>query len=50
MSNKNFWSDRVKNYGHTGWANPAIYDFDQPIRVKIVEKLICKNLDSGGYC
>lgn len=48
MSDKSFWSDRVKNYGHTGWANPAIYDFDQPIRVKIVDKLIRKNLSSGG--
>ena len=42
--NKNFWVQRVERYGHTGWADAAIYAFDQPIRLNLVRMLVEKYL------
>lgn len=36
----NFWTKRVVDFGHTGWADEAIYAFDQPIRIEIVDYLV----------
>jgi SAM-dependent methyltransferase len=35
-----FWVQRLSNYGHTGWANPAIYTFDQQERLALIEAAI----------
>lgn len=43
----NFWTKRVVDFGHTGWADEAIYAFDQPIRIEIVDYLI-KRFSKGG--
>lgn len=42
MENSSFWSDRVKQFGHTGWADIAIYAFDQPNRIEIIHELISR--------
>lgn len=49
MNNNNFWSQRVKNFGHTGWADIVIYAFDQPNRIEIVHELIEKYTPEGEY-
>lgn len=51
-ADKSYWNNRVKKYGHTGWADEAIYEFDQPIRLQIADNLICKNRNgkAGGDC
>jgi SAM-dependent methyltransferase len=33
-----FWASRLRKYGHTGWADPIIYGFDQQERLAIVDK------------
>lgn len=43
----NFWTKRVVDFGHTGWADEAIYAFDQPIRIEIVDYLV-KRFSKGG--
>lgn len=35
-----FWNKRAKKYGHTGWANPVIYAFDQRARLMAIEKVL----------
>ncbi len=37
---QDYWTKRMKKYGHTGWASPTIYAFDNPIRIKIVDYLL----------
>lgn len=48
MSNSGFWTQRVKQYGHTGWADRYIYEFDQSIRIKIVDEFLKKYVKWGG--
>jgi SAM-dependent methyltransferase len=31
-----FWSARANRYGHTGWADAAVYAYDQPLRLAAV--------------
>jgi len=38
--NKQFWNNRAKIYGHTGWEDPVIYAYDQYVRIKAIEKII----------
>jgi len=40
MAEISFWKERMRKYGHTGWCYPCTYGFDQPLRVKIVKKLV----------
>lgn len=40
--NSVFWSQRYKKYGDTGYADRIIYKYDQPLRLKIIKKLINK--------
>jgi hypothetical protein len=35
-----FWSQRHKAMGHTGWSNPIIYAYDQIERLAIIERTI----------
>lgn len=39
-SSIDFWNNRVRNFGHTGWADYSIYAFDQPARLKSIRKLL----------
>lgn len=42
MNNASYWDNRVKKYGHTGWADRIIYAFDQKARLKAVREIIKK--------
>jgi len=33
-----FWTERVRRYGHTGWCDPVIYDFEQRARLYTVAR------------
>lgn len=37
---QDYWEERAKRYGHTGWSSPIIYAFDNPIRIKVVDYLL----------
>ena len=37
---QNYWNQRFKVYGHTGWKSPLIYRYDQKIRVNAFKKLL----------
>ena len=39
-SNAENWNERALSQGHTGWANPHIYRYDQPLRIQAILKLI----------
>lgn len=43
---QDYWEKRTKKYGHTGWASPIIYAFDNPIRIKIIDYLIEESMKS----
>ena len=58
-SNKEYWDERAYKYGHTGWSNEVVYQFDQRIRINVLSKLLVNNvtdinnitlLDFGGDC
>lgn len=36
----NYWNERFLRYGHTGWANQAIYFYDQFLRLRLVREEI----------
>ncbi len=40
MSSVAFWSERVRRYGHTGWADVATYGYDQRLRLKAVREVL----------
>lgn len=40
MTSIDYWLGRLTKHGHTGWANRAIYYYDQTIRLKVVEKIL----------
>ena len=35
-----FWDERARAQGHTGWANPAVYRYDQPLRLRAVMRTV----------
>jgi len=35
-----FWDERCKKFGHTGWSDSLLYRYDQPLRLKAVEKAL----------
>jgi SAM-dependent methyltransferase len=37
MTKASYWEDRFRGLGHTGWADPVIYCYDQPERLAIVK-------------
>lgn len=39
----NYWEKRMLDHGHTGWKDPAIYAFDQKIRLEVVKELLSKS-------
>lgn len=55
MQDNKYWDSRAEKYGHTGWGNPVIYEFDQKVRLKVIEYIynsiqtpIENVLDFGG--
>jgi SAM-dependent methyltransferase len=40
MITKEYWNNRVKKYGHTGWSDSITYAYDQKARLFAVEKVI----------
>lgn len=40
MSDAGFWNDRVRRHGHTGWADPSVYAFDQRMRLAAVRAVL----------
>lgn len=40
METVNFWNDRVKKYGHTGWGDKVIYAYDQQARLITIETIL----------
>lgn len=36
MAEPTFWNARVRRHGHTGWADAAIYAYDQRLRLRAV--------------
>jgi SAM-dependent methyltransferase len=48
MSVAAFWSARARRYGHTGWADAAVYAYDQPLRLAAVRAWLHDTADPGG--
>ena len=40
--NEGFWTERLRTHGHTGWADPVIYAYDQMERLRLVEQMLSK--------
>jgi len=34
-----FWAERVRRHGHTGWSDPATYCYDQRLRLKAIAQI-----------
>ena len=51
MASIDYWLKRLTKYGHTGWANKAIYYYDQTVRLKLVDKVLDSlGLDERSVC
>ena len=37
---KDFWNERCKRYGHTGYADQLRYAYDQPLRLRAVKRAL----------
>ena len=37
-----FWSERLRTHGHTGWADPVVYAYDQRERLRRIQDEITK--------
>ncbi len=48
--NKEYWENRTKEKGHTGWADPLIYSYDQKIRLNTIEYILKAMSIRGGKC
>lgn len=42
MFEKDFWNNRAVKYGHTGYADPFLYSFDQEARLFAVKKILSR--------
>ena len=40
MADAAFWTGRLRRFGHTGWADAAIYAYDQRLRLRAVAGLL----------
>ncbi|HEY1267362.1 MAG TPA: methyltransferase domain-containing protein [Candidatus Binatia bacterium] len=40
MADAKYWDDRATRFGHTGWADPVVYAFDQAARLAAVERIL----------
>jgi SAM-dependent methyltransferase len=51
MSDAAYWSERARQYGHTGWDDPLIYRYDQRLRLRAVTDVIATlGLPPGARC
>ena len=39
-TNNIYWNTRFTTFGHTGWGDEAIYTYDQPLRLKAIDKAL----------
>jgi len=37
-----FWDERCMRFGHTGWSDELVYNYDQPLRLKAIRKAISR--------
>lgn len=37
-----FWNERCKKFGHTGWADSLLYRYDQPLRLRAIERILSR--------
>lgn len=40
MSDPAYWASRLRRFGHTGWADPAVYAYDQRLRLAAIGRAI----------
>jgi SAM-dependent methyltransferase len=38
--NHEFWDERAREFGHTGWANGIVYAYDQAARLRAIQKIL----------
>jgi cyclopropane fatty-acyl-phospholipid synthase-like methyltransferase len=43
MLSKEYWENRAKTYGHTGFADPFLYCFDQEARKYAIDRILTEN-------
>lgn len=48
MFTKEYWNERAQKYGHTGYADPYYYCFDQQARLYAIKQLIKPILSKGN--
>jgi 2-polyprenyl-3-methyl-5-hydroxy-6-metoxy-1,4-benzoquinol methylase len=46
-ASEKFWQDRFSLHGHTGWADPRIYEFDQQCRLSVFSQWLDDQAFSG---
>ncbi len=39
---ENYWDERFRRHGHTGWGDELIYAYDQPLRLKAINKALVR--------
>ena len=47
-ANESFWAKRFHMHGHTGWADPVIYAYDQQERLALIKAAIATLPIQGG--
>jgi len=48
MTDPRYWNDRLEQYGHTGWSNPATYAYDQYLRLAAIERILALLPSTGS--
>lgn len=48
MSGEQFWSGRVRRYGHTGWSDAAVYAYDQRLRLAALRQWLVAQPDRSS--
>lgn len=48
LSEQAFWAKRLQSHGHTGWADPIIYAYDQLERIALIDKAISHSPRDSG--
>jgi len=41
------WDERVHQFGHTGYGDALFHHYDQPVRLAMVQRIICKLFPEG---
>jgi SAM-dependent methyltransferase len=49
MDAADFWRERLRTNGHTGWSDPVIYAFDQLERLRLVRGWLVENGIRGDW-